>query len=136
MRSVIGMRSRNASATRDSNAGYTTGVFRTWRTETGEFRPSCNDGIGGREVRFCSNTVRIGVVAADIDIDLSCAVRSRRPPGSLGTVLADSEDRREDVTDAWSISVIEGSDEDTGEVLITEERIDAAAPTSTCNGRT
>lgn len=56
--------------------------------------------MGGREERFCSNTVRIGVVAADIDIDLSCAVRSRRPPGSLGTVLADSEDRREDVTDA------------------------------------
>jgi len=112
IRSVTGIRSRNASATRESNAGYTIGVFLTWRREVGEFRPSCGDGrIGGREERLFSTMGRVEIiaVAADIDIERSWAVRSRRDPDIFGIVRADSDDRRDEVVAGESTSAADRS---------------------------
>jgi hypothetical protein len=91
----------------------------------GESRPSWRDGgTPGLEERFCSTTVR-GVdrmEAADIDIERSWEVRSRRGPDIFGTVRADSDDRREAKAGEWSTIVTERSVWDVA--LVTEERID------------
>ena len=44
-------------------------------------------------------------VAADIDIERSWTVRSRRGPDILGSVLADSEDLRDEIVAAESNKV-------------------------------
>ena len=101
--SVIGTRLRKASTTRDSKAGYTIGVFLVGkRKELGEFRPPCNGGIGGRDERCCSKTLRMEFVAADIDMERSWIVRSLQGPAILGIVLDESDDRRAEVTEELS----------------------------------
>ena len=92
----------------------------------GELRPPCSAcGIGGRD--RASNTVRIDVDAADIDIDRSCVVRSRRKAGPLGIVRAESDDRRVVVVAAieWSTRV-----EEAGEVLMRDKRVFAKTAVS------
>jgi hypothetical protein len=61
----------------------------------------------GRDERRCSTMVCTEdmAVAADIDIERSWAVRSRRDPVIFGSVRADSEDLRDEIVAAESIRV-------------------------------
>lgn len=89
------------------------GVFReVVRKDVGEFRP----GIGGRGERLVS-IIRIELVAADIDIDRSWLVRSRRKTGPPGMVLEDSDERRVDAIDG-STNVEEAGEVLTADVIV------------------
>lgn len=121
------MRSRNASATRERRAGYTTTervLFGGRVVEVGEWPLAAwkPRGMGGRERE--SMAVRSDADAADMDMDLSCPTlaRSRRNPGP-GAVRAESEALLEQV--ALVEATMEGSTRvvETGEMLSDDERV-------------
>lgn len=60
----------------------------------------------------------MALVAADIDIERSCPVRSRRDPDGRGIVLAESDERRPE-SEFWSTRV-----EEVGDMLIADVRVD------------
>lgn len=69
-------------------------------------------------------------MAADIDIERSCAKRSRRAPATLGEVRTDSDDRRALKWEASTAAADVSAADEMGDVLTTEERTDRV-PVST-----
>ena len=71
------------------------GVLRTGvRKDVGEPRPSSMEDTFGLEPRFWSTLGQMAFVLADMDIERSWEVRSLRWLVNLGTVRAESEERR------------------------------------------
>ena len=95
----------------------------------GESRPPWKAELGIRVPRLESTIVN----AADMDMERSCMERCRRGSGSLGTVLAESDDFLDRIEEFGSTYVLEWSakDDEVGELLEAELR---SAVVSTCKG--